>query len=538
MKLSTRSKEYIIPEYSLTGDLLSFLTCNLQYRYQNKGNLPPSMPIQLWFGEFIHGVMEEAYIQWNNFSDEEKMNFPWDWEEKIKPIEDIITKRLKVKGLNPPNDYIYNYGPKENMYSARVDRSINIWGPHLFPLIEDAEVLIKGIRDMPIDKEGNARSEYYSINGVIDVLSSLKLDEISSIINDANNNFLYGDSSQEKNSEEIFHFFESKEIVKYSKSKEIGGYRQSREIVKYSESKSIKIEKPERAKKTFQQTLDNFLVISSDDINNAKKESEYSDSKNDSDINSIKSDTSDSNKNRNVNKILEYLANDEEFNNILKNFEEEEYEIIIDYKGMRRPSAPNKKDLNKTNIHLLNDDSNNESSLEDYKTWIQHEWQILTYAWLRSMQEDAKPVICGIIFYLNELVPSTGDLVSIREDIRNNKTDIPMDSISKEDWELLDNWDEDGPIAIHDDLSNKFKMDRSIRIINIKEELIDDSLLEFDEVVNQIESSMIQELNGSKIKEAWKADAEERTCTACDFRTFCNKKDLKEDKNSSVFTVP
>ena len=37
MKLSTRSKPYIIPEYSLTGDLLSFLTCNLQYRYQNKG---------------------------------------------------------------------------------------------------------------------------------------------------------------------------------------------------------------------------------------------------------------------------------------------------------------------------------------------------------------------------------------------------------------------------------------------------------------------------------------------------------------------
>ena len=486
MKLSTRSKEYIIPEYSLTGDLLSFLTCNLQYRYQNKGNLPPSMPIQLWFGEFIHGVMEEAYLKWNNPSD--KKTFPWDWEEEIKPIEDIITKRLKVKGLNPPNDYVNNYGPKENMYSARVDRSINIWGPHLFPLIEDAEVLIKGIRNMPLDEDGNARSEYYSINGVIDVLSSLKLDEISSIINDKNN-----DVENELDS--------SNDEIKSSDN----------EISNNSKRNS------------FQQTLDSFLVVSSDDIDDFKN-----------------SNIDDTSSNKDVNKILEYLANDKEFNDILKRFPDEEYEIIIDYKGMRRPCAPNKKDLDKNNIHLLNDDSINEnSSLEDYKTWIQHEWQILTYAWLRSMQEDAKPVICGIIFYLNELVPSTGDLVAIREDLRNNKSDIPIDSISKEDWTLLNQWNEKEDLPIHRDLSDKFKMDRSIRIVNIKEDLIEDSLLEFDEVVNKIESSMIKELNGSSIKDAWRADAELRTCTACDFRTFCNKKKKSDDDKSKVpFTIP
>ena len=36
MKLPSRSKAYMIPEYSLTRDLLSFLNCNLQYRPTNR----------------------------------------------------------------------------------------------------------------------------------------------------------------------------------------------------------------------------------------------------------------------------------------------------------------------------------------------------------------------------------------------------------------------------------------------------------------------------------------------------------------------
>ena len=94
MKLSTKSKEYIIPEYSLTGDLLSFLTCNLQYRYQNKGNLPPSMPIQLWFGEFIHGALEEAFLKWKKSGEDKKSDFPWDWEDEIKQHSSYSRSRI------------------------------------------------------------------------------------------------------------------------------------------------------------------------------------------------------------------------------------------------------------------------------------------------------------------------------------------------------------------------------------------------------------------------------------------------------------
>ena len=431
MKLSTKSKEYIIPEYSLTGDLLSFLTCNLQYRYQNKGNLPPSMPVQLWFGEFIHGSLEEAYLKWKKYSKDDPLEFPWDWEDEIHPIEELITSRLKIKGLNPPNEYLNNYGPKDNIYSARLERSINLWGPHLFPLIDDTEVLIKGLR--PLENE-NSRSDYYSINGVVDVLSSKKVERESQKINN----------------------------------------------------------------KSFQQTLDSYF---------------------------------------NPNILLDYLSKNEEFKKLLVNGLDE-YEIIIDYKGMRRPSAPSKEEFSKIQSMMINGDINDSEDYINYKAWIQQQWQILTYAWLRKNQQNSEKPVIGIIFYLNELVPSTDDLVAIREDLKNDTTDISKDLIPKEDWNKLIHWDEKYDLPIHRDLSDKFKMDRSIRIINLNEELMENSLKEFDKVVNDIESSLMKEMNGCNIKEAWKADAEERTCTACDFRTFCNKKKSEESEHKQVFTIP
>ncbi|MDL2270863.1 PD-(D/E)XK nuclease family protein [Methanobrevibacter sp. OttesenSCG-928-I08] len=391
MKLSARTKAYMIPEYSLTGDLLSFLTCNLQYRYQNKGTLPPSMPIQLWFGEFIHGIMEESYIKWENGQKE----FPWDWKTQIRPIEDMIDLRLQVRGLYPPPTQFYSTVNEENVIltddheriaSARAIESINKWGPHLFPLIDSAEVLIKGIRDMPNYDKDKSRSNYYGINGVIDVLSSININEL------------------------------------------------------------------------------------------------------------LKEDESE-------NKIINYLKNNKHFMDNISSLKDENYEVIIDYKGMKRPSL-------------------------DSSNWIHHKWQILTYAWLRQKQEESSKVIAGIIFYLNELVPSTEDMVSIQTDINGDNTDVTPNN---KDYDLIMNWDEDKKVP---DLSDKFKMDRSIRIINIEDNNINNSLNEFDKVVNKIEDSLIKEMNGCKIKEAWKSDGEERTCKACDFRTFCN------NKKNSEFKVP
>ena len=394
----------MIPEYSVTGDLLSYLTCNLQYRYQNKGTLPPSKPVQRWFGEFIHGVIEEAYIQWDQYD----IEFPWDWKKDIRPIEDLIDLRLQIRGLYPFDEDLFfsihnqtdekltiddlNEHDHKKLASARAEKAINIWGKDLFPLIDSSEHLIKGIRNMPNYDKNRSRSNYYGINGIVDVSSSVKIN------------------------------------------------------------------------KTLEQsTLDNYN-----------------------------------------NKILEYLKKDENFQKRVAKFDnDDEYEILIDYKGMKRP--PEKV---------------NNPKAED--KWETHKQQILTYSWLRSEQKSSKPIIAGIIFYLNELVPSKEDLVLIKEELNNGLTDVGYEY--DKDIELINNWQEDDKAP---ELSDSFKMDRSIRIINVDEAEREKALLKFDNVVFNIEESLIKEMNGCKIQDAWKGDSDERTCSACDFKTFCKNNSVK-----------
>ena len=404
MKLPSRSKSYMIPEYSLTGDLLSFLTCNLQYRYQNKGTLPPSKPVQRWFGEFIHGVLEEAFIHWKH----EQTQFPWDWKEDIRPIEDLIDLRLQVRGLYPHDEDLFysilnrpdsdltiedlNEHDHKKLASARAEKAINIWGKHLFPLIDSSELLIKGIRAMPDYHKNVSRSNYYGINGVVDVLTSMKI------------------------------------------------------------NKNLK-----------QTNLENYN-----------------------------------------NRIVDFLKKDSDFQNTISQFSEgDDYEIIIDYKGMKRP--PTKP---------------NDAKSED--KWETHKQQILTYSWLRSKQENAKPIVVGIIFYLNELVPSKEDLVMIKEELRNGTTDVGHDF--ENDVGLIENWQEEDKAP---ELSEEFKVSRSIRIINVDKQEQDKALLKFDSVVANIEKSLIKEMKGCKIQDAWKADSDERTCSACDFKTFCKNNSVK-----------
>jgi hypothetical protein len=173
--LTPRRTNFEIPKYSLTGDLLAFHRCGLQYRYQNRGRLPPSTPVQLWFGGFIHGVMEESYLLWkNDVQDGEYRRFPWSYQRCLEIQVRVDETRLRPIGLIAPGNQFSRDPADRKVANIRGYEAVNGWGPHLFPLIASPEVPVHGVRSMPA-MDGPTRSDLYEINGVVDILASASL---------------------------------------------------------------------------------------------------------------------------------------------------------------------------------------------------------------------------------------------------------------------------------------------------------------------------------------------------------------------------
>jgi hypothetical protein len=181
MRLERKREIEIIPQYSLTGDLLSFLRCGLMYRYHGGSELPPSRPVQLWFGEFIHGVLESAYRAWKLSAPQ----FPWPSNptqyrqpaptnraaHDIGLLGDVVEGTLRARGKNPRS------GATRDSAYRRVERAINELGPHLFPLISSAEEAVIGTRFVPPAGPGmlTGRARMYELHGIIDVLTDIQL---------------------------------------------------------------------------------------------------------------------------------------------------------------------------------------------------------------------------------------------------------------------------------------------------------------------------------------------------------------------------
>ncbi len=367
MPLGVRSKPYTIPSYSLAGDLIGFLRCGLQYRYQTIGRMPPSRPIQLWFGEFIHGVMDESFRRFDASRRTGDIRLPpWSDAEVIE-ICALIESRLAARGLKAWNDEVRNLGYR------RAAVAINDLGPHLFPLIRFSEVRLSGARPLPKIKDDLQfrDADRYEITGVVDVISSVEMN------------------------------------------------------------------RPEHA---------NNLIVKT-----------------------IKS------------KLAKQLP--------------EVFEIIIDYKGMRRP---------------------NHFGMGKKSLWEQYEWQIQTYAELRKRQQGAKTVSAGVLLYLNELSPTRSDFDVLRDEMRQRITDVIPDDGSNLMKEISG-----GKIDI-DKLPIDFRIRRALHIVLINEKTIQNALIQFDNVVKEIETCRGKEFHGESILDCWfRNPSDVHTCEVCDSRTYC-----------------
>lgn len=373
MHLSIRPAEFTLPSFSLTGDLLGFQRCGLQYRYTRIGQLPASRPVQMWFGRFIHGVLEESYRDYDLKRREGLDDLPPWPDERVNAICDLIRRRLAAERLFPWDEDL------ETLGNARAKVAINELGPELFPLIHRAEVRLTGTRGLPSSKIPTylrfREADRYEMVGIIDVITHLELSDPS-----------------------------------------------------LSKNRLLKL-------------------------------------------------------------VLSQLPKDPP----------EQFEVIIDYKGMRRPP--------------VNPDT---SSGPSY--WDIYGWQVQTYAHLRSTHEDSLPVVAGIIIYLNELLPMKEDIVSMRKEVQAGSTDVvPTEGsiayTSLTSWRTKD----DPP-----ELPLDFRLARAIRVEPVSNSTITTALREFDNVVARIEICRGTELLHGRVLSSWeKNPADVDTCKRCDSRTFC-----------------
>ena len=167
MSLSVRPPVVSLPSYSLTSDLLGFLRCGLQYRYTRLGNLPPARPVQLWYGQFIHAVLEESF---RLIKEGKKPVPPWPKAE-LDEIMERIDRRLAARNIRCWDD------DSEELGKSRAEAAVNELGPLLFPLINQAEVRVRGARKLPAGLKGVVTRdiERYEMLGVIDVVTHVEL---------------------------------------------------------------------------------------------------------------------------------------------------------------------------------------------------------------------------------------------------------------------------------------------------------------------------------------------------------------------------
>ena len=171
--LSSRPRVYELPSYSLTGDLLGYLRCGLQYRYTRLGKMPSRAPVQVWFGNFIHATLDEGFRIFDRELKAGKTSAQALTAIDVEPVIDTIEKRLAAHGLVAWEPWLKTLG------YARARVGLTELAEVLFPLIHRSEVRLTGARELkPLPPGMIFRdADRYEMVGVIDVVTDIELDK-------------------------------------------------------------------------------------------------------------------------------------------------------------------------------------------------------------------------------------------------------------------------------------------------------------------------------------------------------------------------
>jgi len=140
----------------------------------------------------------------------------------------------------------------------------------------------------------------------------------------------------------------------------------------------------------------------------------------------------------------------------LLHLEYSEYEIIVDYKGSRRPPIDN----------------------NPRGDWELGEWQVQTCAWLRSQQIDARPVAAGVLVYVNELAPGGKEMSSLRTEMARGLADV-VPEVGSANYYQVNTWTSDSA----PNLSREFRLRRAIRVVRVDQEAVSGATTMIDQVV-------------------------------------------------------
>lgn len=168
------------------------------------------------------------------------------------------------------------------------------------------------------------------------------------------------------------------------------------------------------------------------------------------------------------------------------------YEVIVDYKGSRRPAT-------------------------NHPYWYQGDWQVQTYAWLRTRQPNSHSVAAGVLLYVNELAPVAQDLVELKRSMATDDSDVVPVSGSQDAYQLS-TWQSGNAIPM---FSLEYRLARAIRVIPVSNASQDNAVTQFDNVVGNIEHCVSGEAAIGDIMQNWTPCGDAESCAACDFRHFC-----------------